>query len=102
MQFRTETFRPAKLHIRFYLLGGISRVWVVGSLRWNHKAPDIAFPRTIRLGVIDLINSPVICCARDETIRISKSGEAGNKKRCGLVALERALGASVHIVGIFA
>ncbi|MBA7682285.1 hypothetical protein ES703_90635 [subsurface metagenome] len=102
VQFGAETCRPAKVCIRVYEFGVVSRVGVIGSLGRNRKAPDIAPPRTIRLGIIDLIDSPVICRARNKAIRIRKSGKANNKICRGLVALECALGAIVHIVKILA
>ena len=52
--------------------------------------------------IIDLIDSPVISCPWNKTIRIRKSGEADDKNQLALVALERTPGALIHIVIILA
>ncbi len=100
VQFRTETFRPAKFCSKVYQLGTISRVGVICGLGGNRKAPDLTFPGTIGFGFIYFINSPVVSCSRHKTIRIRKSGKTDNKIRLGLVASECLGGAVVHQVKI--
>ncbi len=73
VQFRTETRCPANCSTRVYEFSSVSRNWFIGGFGRNHKAPDIAFPGTIGIGIIDLINTPVICCSRNKTFRISKT-----------------------------
>jgi len=86
VQFRTITTRPAKLDIDANALGFISRIGEVGSFRWNTKTPNVTFPRTIRFGIVDLINTPVVRSSRYKTIRKSKAGKTNDDKRIGLVA----------------
>ena len=52
--------------------------------------------------IIDLIDSPVISCPWNKTIRIRKTGEADNKNQLALVAPERTPCALIHIVIILA
>ena len=55
--------------------GTFSRVRVICGFRWNRKAPDVTFPGTIRLGFVDLVDSPVVSRPRNKTIRIRISRE---------------------------
>jgi hypothetical protein len=51
---------------------------------------------------VELIDSPVVGCARNEAILIRKSGKADEKIRVDLVALEHVRTAGGDIVKIFA
>ncbi len=80
--------------------GIISRNRVVGLLGLNPEAPDLAFPRTVRVGLIDLVDSPIVSLAIYKAVRIRVSGEADNKIQRFLVAPECVTCAVVHIVKI--
>ena len=73
VKYRLKARRPAKLRIGFYEFGAISGIGEVGALAWNCKAPDIAF---VYCGAVcfDFIDSPVVSCARNKTVRIGRSG----------------------------
>ncbi len=105
MQFGAKTRRPRQSCV-FGIdeCGTISRYRVIGLIGLNPEAPDIALPRTVRIGIIDLINSPVVSLAVNKTVRIWISGKAGNKIQAFLITAECfALTCGiVHIVKIVA
>ena len=94
--------RPAKGRIQVHEFGAVGRVGEIGSLRRNAEAPYIARPGTIRLGVIDLVDPPVICCAGDKAVRIRESDEAGNETRGRHVALESVCRSIGHVFEVVA
>ncbi len=54
-------------HVKYPVALGVIRVKVIVGLKIVHdkevgrrKAPDRAYPRTVRVGTIDLINSPIV------------------------------------------
>ncbi|MBA7681561.1 hypothetical protein ES703_89901 [subsurface metagenome] len=97
MQFCTPARTPAKVRIPVYKFCAIKWAGVVSLFGRNQKAPDIAF--VFRSTVcFNLVDSPVVGCAGNKTIRNSKSGKTNNNKCRCLVALERIFGTVVHIV----
>jgi len=60
------TSAPAKVDVGVYKFSTISRVRVPRGLRGNRKAPDIAFPGALLVGVIYLIDPPVVGLAEFE------------------------------------
>jgi hypothetical protein len=100
MQFRIETRLPGKPPVRFYTLAAISRIGPKGGFGGNREAPDRSFPRTIRMQIIDLVDSPVVRRTLNKTLRIRKSGKTDDKIRRTLVALEniRTAGGDIFII----
>ncbi|MBA7652884.1 hypothetical protein ES703_60723 [subsurface metagenome] len=101
VNFRTGACRPAKVCSRVYKAGAVRQVVVIGLLGWNCKAPDVTFVYRSTVG-LNLINPPVVSCARHQTVRNGKSGKTNSEKRLSLVALECAAGAIAYIGKILA
>ena len=90
MQFGPEARRPAQDHvIRTDKFGAVGRVRIVSRPGRNCETPDVAFPRAIRIGLVNLVDSPIIGCSPNQAVRIGKSREACYVKRHGLVAPEQ-------------
>ena len=100
VQLRSETGHPAQSHVCGDELGPMGRIGIVGLYGRNGKAPDFASPWAIRMGLIDLVDSPIVGCARDKTFGIGKSGEAGHIKLCHLVAAVRLTSTFIDVVKI--
>ena len=81
--------RPAKLHVGIDKSDTIGWVGIVSLLRWNGEIPDRTLPGAVRVRVVDLIDSPIVRCARYQTIRIGKARKTGYVERRRLVASER-------------
>jgi len=102
VQLGTETSRPAKSCIRVNESGAVGWIGIVGCFGRNREAPNRTFPWTVRVGIVDLVDTPVIGCAGNKTIGKWKSSEAGNKRCRALVAPECGLGSIVYTVEIVA
>ena len=81
---------PVTLHVR------------VGdrNIRNRREAPDVALPGAGRVGVVDLVDSPVIGRADLQPVRKWKTGETYNLGNAPCVADECALGAVVDVVEV--
>jgi len=80
MQYRTETGCPGQS--RVFCVNKFAAVIgnrVIGLQGWNRKTPDLAFPRTVGVRIIDLIDSPIVGIAIDKAVRIRVCGKANNK-----------------------
>ena len=105
MQFRPETRRPTQDYvIRADELSAIRRIRIIRRLGRNRETPDIPFPRTVWIGFVDFVDSPVVRCSRDEALRIGKSRKAGHVKCCRLVTSEclTCIRCMIHIVKVVA
>jgi hypothetical protein len=89
VQLCVETRRPCKDRVRINVSGTVSRVGVVSRPGRNREAPDVSYPWTVGLGFVDLVDSPVIGGARNQTVGIGKSREADDVRRIGLVSSKR-------------
>jgi len=95
------TGRPRESHVCVYESLPVARDRIIGLTGENEEAPEPAFMFGHTVG-FHFINAPVICRTRNETVRIWESGKTDNKKCRGLIALERALGSSTHVIKIVA
>ena len=86
VHLRTETGCPAKFRIQADRISAVGRDGIMGLIGGNRKAPDVALPRAVRIGIVHFVDPPVIGRPRNETVRIGKSGEARDVKVCLLVA----------------
>ena len=102
MQLGAESRRPAKDHIRIDELGTIGRNGIIGCLGRNHKAPDIPLPGTVRISFVNLVDSPIVRCSRDQTVGVGIPWKTGNIKSHSqsLVTPERIGSAVVNILEI--
>ena len=88
MYFHTETTCPAKVFVRIDEFGAIGRGGIVCGFRRNRETPDLTFPRTVRIGIVNLIDTPVVCRSRHKAIGKCESGKAGHVKCYSLIASE--------------
>ena len=98
----THTCRPTESQIRIDEHSPVCRTRIVSLYRRNEKAPDLTLPGTVRVRLVDLVDSPVIRRTRHKAFGKSESGKACNIKRRRLVALECFAGSVVHIVKVVA
>jgi len=81
MHYRFETGHPGQSQVVwFYKFAAINGNRFIGFIGRNREAPDIALLGTIRVRIIDLIDSPMVSSARDEAVRVGVSKKAGNIK----------------------
>ena len=95
-----QTRRPFELRIQRDRLGAVGGDGIVGFFGRNREAPNGPLPWTVRIRVIDLVDSPVVRRSRHQTLREGKSGKADDEIDRGLVAPEdvRVSRAVVHRV----
>ena len=102
MSFGAKATRPGECRLGLDKFGAVGRIGFVAFLGGNPEAPDVSFPRTVWVGIVDLIYSPVVGRSRCKPIRDRKSGETYDQETVGLIALESALGSGINILEVVA